>query len=273
MYKIKNGFTVAIIAFALFAACSPRKKEEKQADAALHIIEQMIADNNYDSAKVKITEFHNDFRRLIAKRKTAVALGDTIVRRESAAFLAYCDSILPSKMFLLDSIQKNFVFEKNADYQDVGNFIHKNQKTERNALRNYLKFYVDENSTMYMTSNYTGAKIQHSKIRISAGDLFVETDTVGYFYAYNDGENNFENLTFNNKAVVNIAYFITDNTSRNIKITLTGNKTNVYFLPEADKKAISDTYKFYLVKSEIQKLLKENRQAKIKLEKIKALYY
>jgi hypothetical protein len=272
MNKIQNGFTVIVVALALLVACSPRKKEEKQADAVLSVIEQMIAAENYDSAKVKIADFHAEFRHLVEKRKTAVALQDTIIRRESTIIIAYCDSILPSKELLLDSIQKNFIFEKNDAYQDVGNFVHKNQRTETNALRSYLKFYVDENSILYLTSNYTGAKIQHNKIRVTSGDMFVETDTVGYFYAYNDGESNFENLTFNNKTISNIAVFVTDNATKNIKVTLTGDKPITYTLSEADKKAISDTYKFWLVKSETEKLTKENRQAKMKIEKVNALY-
>ena len=233
----------------------------------------MINNNAFNTAKIEIDSLHQLYPRLVAKRKIAAAFSDTIIRRESARTLAYCDSILPFKIHEADSIQRNFRLEKDTVYQQYGNFIYKTQRTEDNTNRNYLKAYVDENAEFFLMSNYCGAKIEHTSVEVSANELFANTDTLEVSNAANhsftDAGTRWETLTFKNDAATRVSNFIVQYQSMPIKVKLHGKKTITYFLADSDKKAIAETNNLWVVKKDVAKLQKEIKKAKLKIERIK----
>ena len=256
----------------LFISCDARKAQEKEADIRLNNIEELINRNSYNLAKIQLDSIHTLFPRLINKRKIAAALEDTIVRRESARNLIYCDSILPLKIHEADSIQKNFRFEKDTAYQEFGNFVYKTQRTESNANRCYLKSYVNENADFYLISNYTGGKIDQYAIQVSVNDLFSRTDSIGIsssdFHSFNDGGSHWETLTFKNEADNGLTGFVSQYRNERIKVTLLGKKNYIYYLDPVDKTAISETYNLWIVKKDVSKLQKEIKKSKIRIERI-----
>ena len=265
-------FLIFFIISILIISCNPRKAQEKQADVRLKKIEQLINENSLNAAKIQIDSIHLLFPKLVEKRKIAAALNDTIVRRESARNLAYCDSILPFKQHEADSIQKNFRFEKDTVYQQFGNFVYKNQRTESNSNRTYLKTYVDENADFYLISNYTGGKIEHISVRVSMNDMFAQTDSIettnANYHSFDDSGTHWETVTFKNEADKGVTSFISQYSKERIKVTLQGKKTYVYYLSEGDKTAISETYNLWIVKKDVIKLLKEIKKSTIKIERI-----
>jgi len=262
------------VTLALFISCNSRRSEEKKADERLKHIEQLINENALNAAKIEIDSIHLLFPRLVDKRREAQALEDTIVRRESSRTLAYCDSILPVKQHEADSIQRNFRFEKDSNYQEVGNYVYKTQRTENNTNRTYLKTLVDGNADFYLISNYCGGKLEHSSVKVSANDFFANTDTIDTSNAFNhsfiDGGTRWEAVTFKNEADKGVAAFITQYASMRIKVTLYGKKSYVYYLADNDKKAIVETYRLWVVKKDVAKLQEEIKKATIKIERIKA---
>ena len=265
--------SIIFIAITLFVSCNSRKAQEKQADERLKYIEQLISKNALNAAKIEIDSIHLLFPRLVEKRRVAAAFEDTIVRRESARTLAYCDSILPIKQHEADSIQRNFRFEKNDKYQEVGNYVYKTQQTENNTNRIYLKTFVDENADFYLVSNYCGGKIEHSSVEVSVNDLFAHTDTIDTSNASNhsftDEGTRWEAVSFKNEADKGVTAFIAQYASKHIKVTLHGKKLYVYYLADSDKKAITETYHLWVVKRDVAKLEKEIKKATLKIERIK----
>lgn len=255
-----------------FNSCDSRKAQEKHADERLKHIEQLINENSLNAAKIQIDSIHLLFPRLVEKRKIAVAFEDTIVRRESSRSLAYCDSILPIKQHEVDSIQKNFRFEKNVNYQQFGNYIYKTQRTEDNSNRIYLKTYVDENADLYLISNYCGTKIEQTSVEVTSNELFAHTDTIETtnpsYHSFNDGGTHWETLTFKNQEDKGLTAFIAQYFSSKIKVTLHGKKSFVYYLEAADKKAIKETFHLWIVKKDVAQLQKEIKKATIKIERI-----
>jgi len=255
-----------------FNSCNSRKIQERHADERLKHIEQLINENSLNAAKIEIDSIHLLFPRLVEKRKIAAAFEDTIVRRESSRSLAYCDSILQIKQHEVDSIQKNFRFEKNETYQQFGNYIYKTQRTEDNSNRIYLKAYVDENADLYLISNYCGAKIEHTSVEVAANELFAHTDTIQTtnpaYHSFNDASTHWETLTFKNQEDKGLTAFVAQYSSSKIKVTLHGKKSFVYFLESGDKKAIMETYHLWIVKKNVAQLLKEIKKATIKIERI-----
>lgn len=256
----------AVVITVLFVSCNGGSSPEKQADEKLSEIEQLIADNDWATAKLKIDSIHTLFPRLVDKRRIAVALADTISRRESARMLAYCDSILPVKKAEADSLMKFFRFEKDEKYQEVGNYVYKSQITEQNTGRNYLKCYVDEKANFYLVSNVGGSRINHRNVMVSAGDGYAttENDSVakGVFHSFTTDGQYFENLTFTN-ADGGIGGFVAANRNEKIKVTLLGSKKIEYQLPESDKKAIEASYHLWIVKKDIMRLEREILKAQV----------
>jgi hypothetical protein len=256
----------------LFSSCNSRQAQEKLADKRLKHIQLLIDNNFYNTAKLEIDSINSLFPMLVAKRRIAAALADTISRRESSRSLEFCDSILPSKIHQMDSIQKNFQFEKNLKYQAIGNFVYKTQQTEGNASRTYLKTYVDENADVYLISNYCGQKIEHGSIEVSANDLFAHTDTLKStdpnYHAFDDSGSHFEEVTFKNQAENGVLEFIAQSDAKLLKITLHGKKNYSYYLSEGDRKAIIETYHLWKVKKDVVQLHKEIKKATFKIERI-----
>lgn len=271
MKKI-NRLLPLLLIFIVIISCDSRKAQEKNVDKWLKQIQLLIDQESYNAAKLKIDSIHTLFPMLVEKRKIAAALEDTIIRLESSRSLVYCDSILPSKIHAMDSIQKNFRFEKDKKYQEIGNFVYKTEQTESNANRTYLKTYVDENADFYLVSNYCGGKIEQQSIEVSAGDLFAHTDTINISdpnnHRFDDGGSHFESLIFKNESQKGVVEFIAQSTFKTIKITLHGKKPYVYFLSDADRKAIVETYHLWKVKKDVVQLQKEIKKATLRIERI-----
>lgn len=272
MKSIKGLFFFLLI-FTFFTSCDSRQKQEKQADARLKHIEQLIEKDLLNAAKIEIDSIHLLYPRLVNKRRIAAALEDTIVRRESARTLAYCDSILPKKQHECDSILRNFRFEKDKIYQETGNYIYKTQQTESNSSRIYLKAYVDENANLFLISNYCGGKLEHTSVEVAAGELFAHTDTIDTsdpnYHSFTDGGLRWEVVTFKNDAGKDVASFVAQYMPKQIKVILHGKKNYIYYLADSDKKAISETYHLWVVKKDVVKLQHEIKKATAKIERIK----
>jgi len=258
----------------LLSSCNTRKVEEQNADLMLNKIEQLINENAFNAAKIKIDSIHLLYPMLVDKRKIAAAFSDTITRRESARTLSYCDSILPLKVLEADSIKRNFKFEKDTIYQEFGNYIYKTQRIEDNTNRNYLKAYVNENAEFFLVSNYCGTKIEHTSVEVSVNDMFASTDTIeitnAAYHSFTDAGTRWETITFKNEEGNRIAAFIAQYQAMPIKVMLHGNKTINYYLPATDKKAILETYNLWVVKKDVVQLQKEIKKAKFKIQKIKS---
>jgi hypothetical protein len=269
---IRNILCYLLFLF-LLGSCHSKEKEVAMADERLRYIEELIDQNSLNAAKIQIDSVHVLFPRLVDKRRRAAALADTITRRESTRTLEFCDTALVSKYKELELALKNFKLEKDAKYQNVGNYIYKTQVTEVNTSRNYLKAYVDENADFYFVSNYTGMKLEHTAIKVSVGELFACTDTLSTsspaYHCFTDDGTRWETLTLKNDAAKSIAMFIAQYPTSNIKVTLIGAKSSVqYILAPSDKKALAEAYSLWIIKSDIAHLQMEIKKAKAKIYRI-----
>ncbi len=268
---LRNHITILFIIISLLG-CNSRKAQEKNADKMLLNIQNLISQSAYNKAKNQIDSIHLLFPMLVEKRRIAAALSDTIIRRESSRTLIYCDSILPKKMKELDSIQKNFRFEKNSKYQDIGNYVYKTEVTESNAFRSYLKTYVDENADFYLISNYCGSRIDQQSVEVSQNDIFSHTDTISVSnqnnHSFDDGGSHFESLVFKNQSQRAVVEFIVQSSNKALKVSLHGKKTFSYYMSDTDKRAIIETYHFWKAKKDVVLLQTEIKKANARIKRI-----
>lgn len=269
-------YPVIIVLVVLMSSCSSRARDEKAADKQLQLIQQLIEENNYQAALGSIDSLHHVYPRLVSKRRIAAAFKDTIIRRQSAALLALSDSLLPVKIRQVDSLQKNFRYEKDDKYQEFGNFVYKSQITEQNYSRNYLKYYVDDNADIYLISNVSGTKLNHIGVKVSVGEFFAQTDTTqrsnGAFHNFSDGGNYWESLTFKNEYDGGIVSFIVQHQAEKIKVNLFCRKNVSYILNDQDKKAIIATHELWVLKRDLKKLQNDIKGATIRIGQIKLRY-
>lgn len=275
MYSKINFILLLILTFAT-VSCNSRKQEEKQADNRIKNIRSLITANKLNEAKSEIDSIHSLFPRLVDKRKMAVALKDSIILRESYRTINFCKPILPQLKADYKKLLKNFVLKKNEKYEEIGKYVYKSQAGEQNTGRNYLKYEVDENGDTYLTSMYSGAKLNQFAIKVAVEEMTAATDTAtknsGVFHTFNDGEQNYEQLTFKNEADGGIAEFIHINKNLTLKVTLLGTKKFSYVLQQTDKQAISETYKFAEARKLLQKTENDLRIAQQRIGKINLLY-
>lgn len=270
----RNIFFQLIIFSFIFVSCNSREQEEKEADKRLTSIKELIQSNKLNEAKMEIDSIHTLFPRLVNKRKIAVALNDTIILRESYRTLKYCSGILPEMKHEFEQLIKDFKLEKNEKYNEVGKYVYKSQLTEQNAGRNYLKYEVLENNEVLLVSEYSGSKINHFAIKAEANGVSAYSDTLknGVFHTFNDGERNYENLTFKNEADSGLTAFLSENKHAAIKITLIGSRKYTYQLSESDKVALNKAFTLSKALKLITKTENDLRIAKQRIGKINLLY-
>jgi hypothetical protein len=262
MYKI-----IIPILILTFFSCG-QKQVEMQATQRLESINQLIENKNYEQALLAIDSFHVEFRNLIPLRRKAASLQDSALLYQSVDIQAYCDSVLYCETQSFDSIVKNFKYEKNENYQAIGVYVSKNQISENNTERNFLKCSIDDHAEFALESVYAGKKLEHRNIRVTADSISIDSEHSGAFHSFNDDDIWHESLIFSAQNQSNIAGFIAQNRTKRIKVTLLGDSNFSYILADRDKTAIAESYEFWLIKKNITKLENKRNAAKIMQQKI-----
>ena len=204
----------------VLAACNG---DAGEAAARLDKAEAYYEAGDFFSARNEI----DSVRLLYPKEVDALKRGLELMRRvdykEAQRNLAYCDSLLPIREKEAEELKAGFVLEKDTAFQEIGNYIWKQQTIERNVQRCYIRCGVDERGEMYLASVYFGAKpIKHSGIKLSVkGDLFAETPSIPYDgglnYRFEDMGNTTEVVTYKGEAGRDAIQFIYDHAAERIR--------------------------------------------------------
>ena len=265
MYKLS---LTALAVLLFMTGCGKGNEAQKRLDAAKTMYENKL----FLDAKSAIDSINLLFPREIAIRREALTLMRLVERGECERNIAYCDSMLPICNDELEALKKGFVFEKNKDYDVLGNYIWKTMTVERNVERSYIRCGVNEEGEMYMASVYCGGSpINHTGLSLTTNDgAFAETPTIPYDggvnYRFKDMGITTEVVTYKGENCKSIANFVVIiNEKDRIKATYTGGKPYSLYLADADKKAIRATYELATVLSEINALQREKTKAEKKI--------
>lgn len=263
----KSAICIAIAALALTGCNGNEKKAQARLDNARNRFER----NEFFAAKSEI----DSIRILYPKEFKVIREGLTLMRqveqKEAQRNLAFCDSLIPIKQQELEELKKGFNFEKDSAYNEIGNYVSKQQTIERNIQRCYIRSGVNEKGEMYLASVYFGGKpINHTGIKLSTpSGLFAETPAIPYDgglnYHFKDLGNTTEVVTYQREKCEDAVKFIYSNKGERIKVEYTGGKPYVLYIADADKKAIASTFELAMVLSDIEQLTKEKEKAIKKL--------
>lgn len=263
-----------IITFILFAGIifSSCNNQEKEARARLENARMMYEANEFFAAKNEIDSIRALYPKEYSILKEGLNLMRQVEQKEAERTLAYCDSLLPIRLAEIETLRKDFVYEKDSIYEEIGTFIFKQQTIERNINRCYIRCGVNDHGEMYLASVYYGANpINHTGIKLSTpGGLFAETASIPYDggvnYRFKDEGFTTEVVTYKGEAGLDAINLIYNNAKERIKVEYTGGKPYIIYIAEADKKALVATFNLGKALSDVNHMTTEMNKAQKRLE-------
>ncbi|MDR3262261.1 MAG: hypothetical protein LBT78_10585 [Tannerella sp.] len=264
MKKISLSFLVLL----LLTGCSKTKEaREHLAQAKLY-----YENKEFTVAKNVIDTIRMRYPREIEVLKESLILMRLVERGESERNIAYCDSLMPIRMEEAEKLKKGFIFEKDSNYEDIGNYVRKQQTIERNVEHSYLRCGVDEKGEIYLASVYFGSRpLNHTGVKLSAPDgTYAETASIPYDggmnYRFKDLGNTTEVVTYkgdNCLAAVNFVYGVAQKVR--IKAEYTGGTAFALYLSENDKETIRATCDLAAVLGDIEAMRREKEKSTKKI--------
>ena len=263
---------IALFSLLLCAALTACDTSEKKAAAAYKEALALYEQQNFFAAKSAIDSIRIKFPKQYDVLKASLELMRKVEFKETERTLAFCDSLMPLRQAAFLEKKKAFAFEKDTAYEEVGNYVWKQQTVERNTERCYVRCGVNEKGEMYLASVFYGkGALKHTgiKVNVPKTELFAETPSIPY-----DGGMNyrFEDLGFTTEVVTykdgkakDVIQLIYDNAKERIRVQYTGGRPYVLYMATSDKQSIVSTYELALVLSDIEAMKKEKEKALKKL--------
>lgn len=244
---------------------------EKKATAKLEKARIALDAGEYSEAKLEIDSVKILYPKAYNARKAGIQLMQQVELAEQTNTRAYLDSMLLVKQQQFEEIKGRFVLEKDAEYQDVGNYFWPTQTVEKNLHRAYLRFQVDEKGVMTMTSIYCGkSNINHIAVKVTAPDgTFAETSPSDDVYMTTDLGEKIEKADYRLGKDGSAIGFIALNKDKNLKVEYIGERKFNTTMSAADRTAAAELYELSQLLSSIEQIKKEMKEADQKIEFVK----
>ncbi len=264
---MKKVILLACLCCTLFSCEDVEKKAGEKLQAAREAFEL----GNYNEAKILIDSIKMLYPKAFETRRAGIGLMQEVELKEQEKSLVYLDSMLQAKQKDFDAIKGKYTFEKDAEYQNIGNYLHPSQVIEKNLHRSFLRFQVDENGVMSMTSIYCGAhNIHHVAVKVTAPDgSFAETPAAKDSYETTDLGEKIEKADFKLGEDGNVMGFLYLNKDKNIKVNYQGERPYSITMTAADRQALASVYELAQLLSSMTKIKKNMEEANLKIEFVK----
>lgn len=264
---MKKVILLACLCCTLFSCEDVEKKAGEKLQAAREAFEL----GNYNEAKILIDSIKMLYPKAFETRRAGIGLMQEVELKEQEKSLVYLDSMLQAKQKDFDAIKGKYTFEKDAEYQNIGNYLHPSQVIEKNLHRSFLRFQVDENGVMSMTSIYCGAhNIHHVVVKVTAPDgSFAETPAAKDSYETTDLGEKIEKADFKLGEDGNVMGFLYLNKDKNIKVNYQGERPYSITMTAADRQALASVYELAQLLSSMTEIKKNMEEANLKIEFVK----
>lgn len=259
-------FPAMVLAATLLVSCRP--SDEQCARVLVDSAQQMVDAGRWQQARVFIDSVHNTYPQQVEQRRAAKVLADTITYLEAKRTLAYSDSLLNTLLPQADELMRLFRYEKNADYEDHGRYVHRLLATGSNTSRNFLQAYVCDDKETIVKSYYYGAQRANQRA-VTLSSEGVESRFEGTNHAF-QAEGWHEIMTLENDKALELLNFVSSHTSARIRVKGEGEKSGqswVYYLSDKEKTALSQTYQLGFLMKDINQLERNIRIANAQIER------
>lgn len=267
MKIMKKAAFLACLCCTLFSCSNVEKKAGEKLQAAREAFER----GDYSEAKIQIDSIKILYPKAFETRREGIGLMQQVELKEQEKTLVYLDSMLQEKQKEVDAIKKNYTFEKDAEYQKIGNYLHPSQVIEKNLHRSYLRFQVDETGAMSMTSIYCGPhNIHHLAVKVTAPNgSFAETPASKDSYETTDLDEKIEKADYKLGEDGNVIAFLNLNKEKNIRVHYLGERSYATVMTPNDRKAVAAVYELAQLLSSITEIKKNMEEANLKIEFVK----
>ena len=253
---------------AVYSLSDPRERVFKKYVEKLAVAKAAYERGDYEEAKSQIDSIKILYPKAFEARKAGQALMLDVETKAQQKTLAYLDSAFQAKTGEFNAIKDKFILEKDAEYQQVGNYLHPAQTVEKNMHRSFLRFQVDELGNMSMTSIYCGAgNIHHVGVKVVAPDgSFAETPASKDSYETTDMNEKIEKADYKLGADGNVIGFINLNKDKNLRVEYLGDRAYKTTMSPTDRQAAASVYELAQILSAMQQIKKEQEEANLKIE-------
>ena len=257
---------VGLCATLVLASCG--NDAEKKANERLITARTAFEQGDYNEAKLQIDSIKILYPKAFDARREGISLMQQIELKEQQQSLVYLDSILQTKQKEFESIKNKYVLEKDAEYQQTGNYFWPTQTVEKNLHRSFLRFQVNEQGVMSMTSIYCGgSNLHHFAVKVIAPDgSFAETPASKDSYETTDLGEKIEKADYKMGADGNVMGFLYLNRDKNIKVEYIGDRKYTTTMTSADRQALAGIYELSQLLSSIEQIKKEQEEANLKIQ-------
>ena len=257
---------VGLCATLVLASCG--NDAEKKANERLTTARTAFEQGDYNEAKLQIHSIKILYPKAFDARREGISLMQQIELKEQQQSLVYLDSILQTKQKEFESIKNKYVLEKDAEYQQTGNYFWPTQTVEKNLHRSFLRFQVNEQGVMSMTSIYCGgSNLHHFAVKVIAPDgSFAETPASKDSYETTDLGEKIEKADYKMGADGNVMGFLYLNRDKNIKVEYIGDRKYTTTMTSADRQALAGIYELSQLLSSIEQIKKEQEEANLKIQ-------
>lgn len=241
---------------------------EKKAGERLLTAQAAFERGDYNEAKLQLDSIKLLYPKAFDVRHQGNRLMEKVELKEQQQSLVYLDSMLLLKQKEIEAIKGEYTLEKNAEYQRVGNYFWPTQTVEKNLHRSYLRFQVNEQGVMTMTSIYCGgSNIHHFAVKVIAPDgTFAETPTSKDSYETTDLGEKIEKADYIMGADGNVMGFLYLNRDKNIKVEYIGDRKYNTVMSPSDRQALAGIYELSQILSSIEQIKKEQEEANLKIQ-------
>ena len=236
---------------------------EKKANEKLTVARAAYERGDYEEAKTQIDSIKILYPKAFEARKAGQELMLDVELKAQQKILAYLDSALQSKQEAFDAIKDKYTLEKDAEYQQVGNYIWPTQAIEKNLHRSQ----VNEQGIMSMTSIYCGASnIHHVGVKVTTPDgSFAETPTSKDSYETTDMNEKIEKADYKLGEDGSVIEFLNLNKDKNIRVEFIGDRRYTTTMSPTDRQAVAGVYELSKILSAMQQIKKEQEDANLKI--------
>lgn len=240
---------------------------EKKAGEKLDVARAAYERGDYAEAKLQIDSIKTLYPKAFEARKAGQELMLQVELKAQQQTLTYLDSALLAKQQEFEVIKSKYTLEKNAEYQNVGNYLWPTQTIEKNMHRSYLRFQVSEQGIMSMTSVYCGgSNIHHTSVKVILPDgSFAETPASKDSYETTDGSEKIEKADYKLGEDGNVISFISSNKDKNIRVEYLGERKFNTTMSPTDRLAAASVYELAQILSAIEQIKKEQEAANLKI--------
>ncbi len=269
---MKKGLII-LVATLVLVACNQQKTPKQLAQKKLETAKVLLQQEKFSEAKLHIDSISMLYPNEVYEINEGKLLLNEVELKEQFKSRTFLDSTLNVRNAQLEKLKKDFVLKPGGIQANSGRYVHKRQQVSNSYDRTFVKAYLDESGTFYISSKYAGKSfINHNQIKVYDEGLFAETEVVPVDgienRRYSDDGMCWETVHYRHDTDNEVAQFIVNNFNQRLKVMFKGGKPYYIVMEKYDKEAIRDAYLMSMLMKETQELSKQLKDTQKRIEEL-----